>query len=172
MSEIIAISDDFFKRYKRIPEPVAMGYHSGMRGDEKRKTRLANLRLLRQRYTLEQMAESSGTSASYLSQIINEVVQKSGKNPRALTDSYAEKIERGLGLPTGWLDQEHGEDGGGVPEPVVVRPDVVPEEVWRGLPPKARALVEEIVKRSGDGRLRDADLSLLMSTADRLSEGR
>lgn len=80
-----------------------------MRNLEVKKTRLANLRLLRKNYTLEKIAELSGTNATYLSQIQNEVIQKKGKTPRGLSEDYANKIEKGLDLPSGWMDQAHDE---------------------------------------------------------------
>lgn len=80
-----------------------------MRGKQLRDIRLANLRLLRESFTLEQIAERSGTDAVYLSQISNQVIQKGARNPRSISDGYAAKIEKGFGLPTGWMDEPHDE---------------------------------------------------------------
>jgi transcriptional regulator with XRE-family HTH domain len=79
-----------------------------MRGEDKRKLRAANLRLLQKSYTFEHIADTCGVSAAYLSQISNEVVQgKDRKTPRALSDNYANLIEHGLGLREGWFDSQH-----------------------------------------------------------------
>lgn len=89
---------------------IANSYPMRMRGDAKRELRRANLLALRERFTLEVIARRSGTSAVYLSQIANAVTRQGGKRPRSLSDDYAEKIERGLGLEPGWMDQPHGRD--------------------------------------------------------------
>lgn len=81
-----------------------------MRSEELRAVRLANLRLLRRKYTLVEIAQKTGTNSDYLSQIENEVIQSKGKTPRKMSDNYAEKIEHGLGLPHRWMDQPHGDD--------------------------------------------------------------
>ena len=78
-----------------------------MNRDEIKKNRLSNLWRLREKYTLEQIAAKTGTNATYLSQIANQVVQARGKKPRSLSDTYADKIEAGLGLPPGWMDKDH-----------------------------------------------------------------
>lgn len=81
-----------------------------MRGAELKEIRRQNLVRLRKASSWENIAELSGTNASYLSQIANRVIQKGGKTPRSMSDDYAGKIERGLGLAPGWMDQPH-EDG-------------------------------------------------------------
>ncbi|MCK7579839.1 MAG: helix-turn-helix domain-containing protein [Chromatiales bacterium] len=95
-----------------------------MRGEELKEIRRQNLLRLRQRHTLEQIAERTGTNSVYLSQIANRVVQKNGKSPRALSDAYAGKIEHGLGLPEGWMDQDH--DPATIEAKVQVQPDDLP----------------------------------------------
>lgn len=77
-----------------------------MRGHEKRQNRAARLRQLNQQYTFELIAKKIGGNAApaYLSQIANEVVQKGGKNPRALSDDYASRIEKAFNLGEGWFD--------------------------------------------------------------------
>ncbi len=103
------IANGFESRNSRrdIPAMIAVSYHLGMRVKEIKKVRLRNLQLLRERYTLEYIASKTGTNAVYLSQIANEVIRKGGKSPRSLSDDYALKIEVGLGLPPGWMDQPH-----------------------------------------------------------------
>lgn len=106
------IANSFKERnsYSCMVATGANSYYQCMRGDELKEIRRQNLLLLRQRYTLEQIAERTGTNPTYLSQIANRVIQKNGKNPRSLSDPYAEKIEVGMGLPEGWMDQDHSPD--------------------------------------------------------------
>lgn len=91
---------------------------------------------------------------------------KTGK-PRQISNSSARAIEIAVNRPHGWLDQDHTAETTPPGDPP--RPPTIPEDLWRTLPPKARALVEDIVRKSADGTLREADLALLSSTADRLS---
>lgn len=83
-----------------------------MRGDLKKELRRKNLLLLREKYgyTWVEIANKSNVSHPYLSQIANQNIQKKGVSPRALSDNYAEMIEKGLGLPTGWMDVDHSSE--------------------------------------------------------------
>ncbi len=84
------------------------------RGSGLQKIRAANLRLLHQTYSWDEIASEVGTVPGYLSQIAVEYVGKGRKSPRALSDQMAEHIEKRLGLQSGWMDEEHaaapGED--------------------------------------------------------------
>jgi phage repressor protein C with HTH and peptisase S24 domain len=105
-----------------------------MRGNKKRKQRAANLRLLKKSHTLKSIAEASGTDEVYLSQIANEVIGKGRKSPRGLSDDYAEKIENGLNLKPGWLDEDHSDDKpadyGKQSTLDVVEPKALPVKAW------------------------------------------
>lgn len=86
---------------------------------------------------------------------------------RWIGEKIARAIEHRLSLPRGWLDQEEGE----IPtERLEDRPPVIPEDLWASLPPKARALVEEIVSKSASGGLTESDLMLLITTTDALAK--
>ena len=124
-----------------------------MRGEAKRKMRLANLWRLRKRYTWELIAEKSDTNAQYLSQIANVVIQTRGKRPRRLTDAYAEKIEAGLNLEPGWFDRDHADDG--VSESDAAAASPAEEAEWASLlhaiPPGDRPLWFALLHRyAGD----------------------
>ncbi|MCU7839748.1 MAG: hypothetical protein KZQ94_10280 [Candidatus Thiodiazotropha sp. (ex Troendleina suluensis)] len=80
------------------------------RGDEKNELRRQKLLQLHGHYSWEEIARRTGTDHQYLSQIANKVVQKGGKTPRSLSDNYVEKIENGLSLPNGWMDNVNYED--------------------------------------------------------------
>ena len=56
------------------------------------------------------------------------------------------------------------------PAPAEQKPPTIPDEIWQSLPPKARALVEDIVHKSHEGKIKEEDLVLLLSTTDRLSQ--
>lgn len=84
-----------------------MRYDEQMRGSAKAEHRRQRLRELHNRYTWTEIADRcEGINPAYLGQIASGVVQKGGKTPRALSDDYADRIERGLGLPAGWFDQD------------------------------------------------------------------
>lgn len=134
-----------------------------MRGDSLRQIRLANLRRLRERYTLERIAERSGTNSAYLSQIANEVIQSRGKRPRAMSDAYAQKIEQGLGLPEGWMDQPHDTD-----QPRAAAAPTPPACALLASP-RARAALERIIAAARDGSLTDDDMELLARVARRMA---
>lgn len=58
--------------------------------------------------TLDALAEVSGLSPSYLSQVRNGLIDSKTGNPRNLGKIAARKIEQALHQPTGWMD--HGDD--------------------------------------------------------------
>ena len=55
-------------------------------------------------------------------------------------------------------------------EPQPPRPPVVSDEDWKALPPKARALVEELLTKTSSGALKDKDISALQNMVDALSK--
>lgn len=68
--------------------------------------RRANMLMLAEKYgSLRKLADQTDTPASYLSNIKNRA--KAGERPRTMGDAVARKIESKLGLPRGWLDQQH-----------------------------------------------------------------
>ena len=70
--------------------------------------RLRNLELLiDEAGSAVQLARIAGTNSSYLSQIRHRMPTQSGK-PRRIGDDLAEKLERGMGKPEGWMDEPHG----------------------------------------------------------------
>lgn len=88
-------------------------------------------------------------------------------------------ISDALGVSPKWL--QHGDgpmrdatvspESHGLPQPLdEPKPPTISDEVWQSLPPKARALVEDIVRKSHEGKIKEEDLVLLLSTADRLSQ--
>lgn len=155
-----AIASDSFR------SKIAKRYCAGMRGDAIRQVRLDNLRRLRERYTLERIAERSGTNAVYLSQIANEAMRQGGKRPRSLSDAYAAKIEQGLGLPEGWMDQPHDLDQ---PPNTPAPPTPDPAALLPLATPRSRSALERIVDAARDGRLTDDDMELLAQIARRIA---
>lgn len=105
MPSILANSLVLRNTYSLVRYSVANCYGSGMRGKAKQKTRAERLKLLNRRYTFEDMAGKIETNPRYLSQIANEVIQKGGKSPRALSDDYATRLEAAYSLGDGWFDQ-------------------------------------------------------------------
>lgn len=65
--------------------------------------------LVREKGTLASIADACGTSAAYLSQIINGVESSTG-TPRSVGDKLARKIEVGLKKPHGWMDENNDEN--------------------------------------------------------------
>lgn len=69
--------------------------------------RLTNLRILVGEYlTIAAVAEASGTSEKYLSQILNASPLPSGK-PRQVGNNLARRLEEGCLKPVGWMDTDH-----------------------------------------------------------------
>ena len=69
--------------------------------------RLGNLELLvEEAGSATSLARLAKTSESYLSQIRNRLRTPKG-TPRSVGDSLAEKLERALGKPIGWMDEPH-----------------------------------------------------------------
>lgn len=69
--------------------------------------RLGNLELLVDEFgTADVVAEKSGTSAIYLSQIRNEAKDSKTGKPRQIGDPLARKLEAGCNKELGWMDHE------------------------------------------------------------------
>lgn len=69
--------------------------------------RLENLEILvKQAGSATALARLAGTSGSYLSQIRNQFTTPKG-TPRGIGNALAEKLERALGKPHGWMDEQH-----------------------------------------------------------------
>jgi len=71
------------------------------------RVRLENLKLLiTEAGSAAELARRVGTSSSYLSQVRNQMPTRNG-TPRCVGDDLAEKLERGMGKPIGWMDDIH-----------------------------------------------------------------
>ncbi len=69
--------------------------------------RLENLELLvSEAGSAAELARRVGTNSSYLSQVRNQMPTRKG-TPRGVGDGLAEKLERGMGKPIGWMDDNH-----------------------------------------------------------------
>lgn len=70
-------------------------------------TRLANLELLiTEAGSAANLARVAGVNSSYLSQVRRQMQTIKG-TPRGIGDELAEKLERGMGKPMGWMDEYH-----------------------------------------------------------------
>lgn len=75
--------------------------------------RLENLeQLVKEAGTAEALAERSGVSAVYISQIRSRAIDAKTGKPRNLGSVAARKIEHGMGKPAGWMDRDHAEMSG------------------------------------------------------------
>ncbi|MEX5744680.1 S24 family peptidase [Massilia sp. X63] len=54
------------------------------------------------------LADASGTSPAYISQIKNRTPDSKTGRPKAMGDDMARRIEVALGVQSGWMDQQHG----------------------------------------------------------------
>lgn len=84
---------------------------SGMRIEQIRAT---NLKSVAERFTdgnLARLAREVDTDSAYLYQILSE------KTRKRMGDDLAQRIEARFGLPTGWMDQLHGDESPPVPSP-------------------------------------------------------
>ncbi len=74
---------------------------------QREQVRLNNLEILiAEAGSATKVAQLAGTSESYLSQVRRKMLTQSG-NPRGLGNELAEKLEKGLGKPEGWMDEPH-----------------------------------------------------------------
>ena len=73
-------------------------------------TRLKNLeQLIREAGSATKLAKAAGTTSSYLSQVRNQLPTKKG-TPRAIGDDLAEKLEKAMNKPHGWMDEQRDSD--------------------------------------------------------------
>lgn len=69
--------------------------------------RRENLRELLLEYkTIVALSEVTGVDQNYISQILSQSPTKTGK-PRAMGNSVARRLEKGVGKPEGWMDIDH-----------------------------------------------------------------
>jgi len=74
---------------------------------QREQVRLNNLEILiAEAGSATKVAQLAGTSESYLSQVRRKMLTQSG-TPRGLGNELAAKLEKGLGKPTGWMDEPH-----------------------------------------------------------------
>jgi len=73
--------------------------------DENRLTNLQRLRDSTRSRTWRELAERCETSEAYLSQIANRLPDSKTGKAKAVGDKLARKLEVGMGLPRGWMDQ-------------------------------------------------------------------
>lgn len=70
--------------------------------------RLQNVeRLVREAGTAEALAEKSGLSPVYLSQIRSRAIDVKTGKPRNLGSAAARKLEKGMSKPVNWMDADH-----------------------------------------------------------------
>jgi len=94
--------------------------------------RLRNLGLLiTEAGSAVKLARTAGTSSSYLSQVRNQMPTRKG-TPRGIGDDLAEKLERGMGKPRGWMDEAHAS---AVPEDIAKELNAHPGPPFQSLHP-------------------------------------
>lgn len=159
--------------------------------------RLANLALLKKEFGTDViLAELGNTSAAYLSQIRSKKTPRSmgdevarnleiGCNkPVGWMDQYHDETEEDdkkhiLG------DAQRGKYVVSSPkDPTKLqpnideitnlqtepRPPVIDEEQWKKLPPKTKALIEDLLIKTTSGKLKESGTKLLQNTLDELSK--
>ncbi len=57
------------------------------------------------------LAERCGSSAQYVSQLVNQTKDKKSGRPRTMGDKFARRIELALDLPDNWMDKQHPTTG-------------------------------------------------------------
>ena len=76
---------------------------------KREEARLRNLELLvAEAGSAVKLARLANTSASYLSQIRRRLLTATGSS-RGIGDRLAQKLERAMGKPHGWMDEPHAE---------------------------------------------------------------
>jgi SOS-response transcriptional repressor LexA len=69
--------------------------------------RLQNLeQLIAEAGSAVRLARLAGTNSSYISQVRHQMPTRKG-TPRGIGDDLAEKLERGMGKPVGWMDETY-----------------------------------------------------------------
>jgi len=91
------------------------------------KVRLHNLELLiTEAGSAAKLARLAGTNSSYLSQVRHQMPTKKG-TPRGVGDDLAEKLERGMGKPLGWMDELHDGPPQSMAQPTETNADEGPD---------------------------------------------
>lgn len=137
MQHIVANSWLESNSYLLVPGEVAHSYSTHMRPKDIRRQNL--LLLVSEFGTITEVAKRSGTSEKYLSQIINQVVQRN--SPRGMGDVVATKIEDGCGKYKGWIDEPHG----------------------TGLPPKEEQFAEQVMKELSEREVKEHVMQTILS---------
>lgn len=110
--------------------------------------RLANLEiLLREVGTAEELAERSGLSSVYISQIRSRAIDRKTGKPRNLGGQAARKLEQGVGKPLGWMDRDPNATESDFPWPFqTLSPEryaLLPERIQGVIEGRALAIAEE-----------------------------
>lgn len=74
--------------------------------------------------TIEALAEKTGTSSGYISQLRTQAPESRNKTPRNIGDAIARRIEIGMEKEVGWMDHDHSDREA---------------DVFKQLPPEVRA---------------------------------
>jgi len=133
------VANSFYKSnsYLLVPTMEADSYSLRMRPKDIRRQ---NLKLLVSEFgTISEVAKRSGTSEKYLSQIINQVVQRN--SPRGIGDIVAAKLEDGCQKPRGWIDETHNS----------------------GLPPNEEQFAEKVIKELSEREVKDHVMQTILS---------
>ncbi|SIR00489.1 S24 family peptidase [Pseudacidovorax sp. RU35E] len=89
--------------------------------------RRENLELLvRERGTLEAVAEAAGSTSIYLSQVRNQAIDKASGKPREMGSAMARRLEGGCAKPEGWMDVDHDDAPTAPPLSVTPSPAYLP----------------------------------------------
>jgi len=74
--------------------------------------RLENLEtLVKEAGTADMLAECSGLSPVYISQIRGRAIDRKTGKPRNLGSAAARKLEKGMNKALGWMDKDHSDTG-------------------------------------------------------------
>ncbi len=126
------------------------------------------------------IAKLADTDPAYISQVLSE----NPKHSRNIGEDFARKLESGCGKPRGWMDQYHPRnvvghinatlDGaGGAFQGQVdtqAKPPIIDEDAWKQLPPKNRALIEDLLIGSTSGKLKEDHVKVIQNMLDALSK--
>jgi len=133
-----------------ILEKIANGYPQGMTAEE---IRLKNLKALVEEHgSIVAVANRAETAPAYISQILNRVKSRTGKE-RDVGADLARKLEDGFGKPRGWMDTDH--DNGPLPDKDaqflnVLKEDFGKYEVPEHIRQTIITLIESSPKRTSD----------------------
>jgi hypothetical protein len=112
--------------------------------------RLRNLLLLLSKSSATELHEKTGVALAQFSQMKRRLESPSSPTSRGMGDKVARKIERGLGLPEGWMDAPH-ESVDRVTEGSSV------ESVAQGLTPIQQAFFDTAIRLMRGGLLSDPE---------------